>query len=100
MRFHGKRHPKEMGVEEIRAYLSHLATEGNVAAPAQNVTLLALLFLHYQVLKVNLPGIENVVVDSIKALEALYRWGNTPVRSVYIGGAKAWPEPESTASRR
>lgn len=75
-----------MGVEEIRAYLSHLATEGNVAAPAQNVTLLALLFLYYQVLKVNLPGIENVVVDSIKALEALYRWGHWPFCKVLVGG--------------
>jgi hypothetical protein len=27
IRFHGKRHPCEMGVEEIRVYLSHLATE-------------------------------------------------------------------------
>ena len=25
--FHNKRHPREMGVSEIRAYLSHLATE-------------------------------------------------------------------------
>jgi len=36
IRFHGKRHPKDMGVEEIRAYLSHLATEGNVVASTQN----------------------------------------------------------------
>ncbi|HEY9649127.1 MAG TPA: site-specific integrase [Coleofasciculaceae cyanobacterium] len=27
--FHNKRHPREMGVEEIRAYLSHLAIELN-----------------------------------------------------------------------
>lgn len=30
--FHGKRHPKDMGEEEIRQYLSHLATHRNVAA--------------------------------------------------------------------
>lgn len=60
IRFHGKRHPKEMGVEEIRAYLSHLATENNVAASTQNVALSALLFLYRQVLKVNLPDIENI----------------------------------------
>ncbi len=40
IRFHGKRHPNEMGVEEIRAYLSHLATKKNVA-------LSALLFLYH-----------------------------------------------------
>ncbi len=30
--FHQKRHPSEMGVNEIRAYLAHLATERQVAA--------------------------------------------------------------------
>lgn len=60
IRFHGKRHPRDMGVGEIRAYLSHLATEANVAASTQNVALSALLFLYRQVLKVNLPDIENV----------------------------------------
>ena len=30
--FHGKRHPENLGVPEIRAYLSHLATAQNVAA--------------------------------------------------------------------
>jgi hypothetical protein len=42
--YHRKRHPREMGVDEIRQYLSHLATDGNVAASTQNVALCALLF--------------------------------------------------------
>ncbi len=58
--YHGKRHPREMGVDEIRQYLSHLATEGNVAASTQNVALCALLFLYRQVLAIDLPLIENV----------------------------------------
>jgi hypothetical protein len=29
--FHGKRHPKELGVEEIRAFIAHLAAERKVA---------------------------------------------------------------------
>lgn len=56
--FHHKRHPKEMGIEEIRAYPSHLATESSVAASTQNVALSALLFR--QVLKANLPEIKNL----------------------------------------
>ena len=44
--FHHKRHPREMGVEEIRAYLSHLAVDKNVAASTQNVARNALLFLY------------------------------------------------------
>ncbi len=34
--FPGKRHPAEMGSEEIRQFLSHLATEGRVAASTQS----------------------------------------------------------------
>jgi hypothetical protein len=30
--FHGKRHPTDMGAEEIRAFLTHLAVHGKVAA--------------------------------------------------------------------
>ena len=30
--FHGKRHPQEMGVPEIEAFLTHLAVEQHVAA--------------------------------------------------------------------
>lgn len=60
IRFHGKHHPKDMGIEESRAYLSHLATEGNVVSSTQNVALSALLFLYRQVQKANLPGIENI----------------------------------------
>ena len=39
IRFHGKQHPRELGVGEIRAYLSHPATEKDVAAPTQHVVL-------------------------------------------------------------
>jgi integron integrase len=58
--YHKKRHPREMGVNEIRQYLSHLATDGNVAASTQNVALSALLFLYREVLLIELPLIEGV----------------------------------------
>lgn len=58
--FHHKRHPKEMGVDEIRQYLSHMATDGNVAASTQNVALAALLFLYREVLRIDLPLVEGV----------------------------------------
>jgi len=34
--YHNKRHPKELGVVEIEAFLSHLAIEENVAGSTQN----------------------------------------------------------------
>ena len=36
IRFHGVRHPQEMGAEEVKGFLSHLATGMNVAASTQN----------------------------------------------------------------
>jgi len=58
--FHNKRHPKDMGVDEIRAYLSHLAVERRVSASTQKVALSALLFLYRDVLKIQLPNIEGI----------------------------------------
>jgi integron integrase len=48
--FHGKRHPSELGGEAIRAFLTHVAVEGGVAASTQNQALAALLFLYREVL--------------------------------------------------
>jgi site-specific recombinase XerD len=58
--FHRKRHPGEMGSEEIREFLSHLAAEGHVSASTQNVALCALLFLYRDVLGVELPYVEGI----------------------------------------
>jgi site-specific recombinase XerD len=55
IRFHGIRHPQEMGAEEVKAFLSHLATQMNVAASTQNQAFSALLFLYQEVLKKRLP---------------------------------------------
>ena len=49
--FHKKRHPKEMGVDEIRSYITHLANERTVAASTQNQALSAIMFLYRYVLQ-------------------------------------------------
>jgi len=43
--FHNKRHPASMGAAEIRAFLSHLAVERQVAASTQRQALSAIVFL-------------------------------------------------------
>ncbi len=48
--FHGKRHPLEMGEQEISQYISYLAVRQNVAAGTQNQALCAIVFLYKQVL--------------------------------------------------
>lgn len=61
IRFHGKRHPRTLGAEQVEAFLSALAVDGQVSASTQNQALSALLFLYREVLAMDLPWMENVV---------------------------------------
>jgi integron integrase len=58
--FHGLRHPREMGAEEIHAFLSHLATDLGVSASTQNQALSALLFLYRHVLGADVGELTGV----------------------------------------
>jgi len=49
--FHNKRHPNEMGLDEIQAFISHLATERSLSASSQNQALSAVIFLYRYVLQ-------------------------------------------------
>ncbi len=57
--FHNVKHPAEMGKAEVEAFLSHLAVESNVSASTQNQALFALLFLYKEVLKTDLPWLDE-----------------------------------------
>jgi len=59
--FHGRRHPKDLGPEHVREFLSSLATEAGVAASTQNQALAAVLFLYDGALRQKLPRIEGIV---------------------------------------
>jgi integron integrase len=58
--FHDKRHPQDMGAQEIRAFLTHLAVHEQVAASTQNSALNALLFLYRHVLKQPFPELGTI----------------------------------------
>lgn len=60
LRFHGLRHPREMGSAEVEAFLSHLAVDLRVSASTQNQALAALLFLYRELLERDLE-LEGVV---------------------------------------
>ena len=45
IRWTGVRHPREMGADEVRAFLTHLAVERKVSVSTHRVALSALLFL-------------------------------------------------------
>jgi len=49
--FHNKRHPKEMGVEEVQAFIVYLANERSVSASTQNQALSSIVFLYKYVLQ-------------------------------------------------
>jgi site-specific recombinase XerD len=51
LRFHQLRHPREMGSDEVNAFLTHLAVEAQVSASTQNQALSALLFLYRELLE-------------------------------------------------
>ena len=56
--FHHKRHPRDMGVPEVEAFLSYLAGDERVAASPQNQALSALLFLYREALHQNLGPVD------------------------------------------
>ena len=60
LRFHGLRHPREMGSAEVNSFLTHLAVEGQVSASTQNQALSAVLFLYRELLERDLD-LEGVV---------------------------------------
>lgn len=49
--FNDKRHPREMGAEEVKSFLSWLSVTRHVAVNTQKVALNALVFLYQKVLK-------------------------------------------------
>jgi integron integrase len=60
IRWAGLRHPRDMGGEEVAAFLSMLANERRVSASTQRQALSALLFLYRQVLGVALPWMDEI----------------------------------------
>ena len=56
--FSGKRHPADLGAQEVTAFLNHLAQDRDVAAATQNQALSALLFLYREVLGAPLPWLD------------------------------------------
>ena len=52
IRFHNKKHPKDMGKAEVEAFLSNLAINRNVSTSTQNQAFNAIIFLYKKVLAI------------------------------------------------
>jgi integron integrase len=59
--FHGRRHPERLGAAEVQGFLTHLAVERTVSSSTQNQAKSALLFLYREVLRVDLPWLDDIV---------------------------------------
>lgn len=66
IRFHGLRHPKDMGSAEVETYLTALAKKG-VSASTQNQAFAALLFMYREVV-----GKEITNVQSLRAKKSIH----------------------------
>jgi integron integrase len=63
--FHGKRHPKDMGPNEVAKFLSDLAVTRHVSASTQNQAKAAILFVYRHVLGIELPWLDDVVIAKV-----------------------------------
>jgi integron integrase len=60
IRFHGLRHPREMGQPQVEAFLSMLANERRVSVSTHRQALSALLFLYKEVLDQDVPWLTEI----------------------------------------
>lgn len=96
IRFHGRRHPAEMGAAEVEAFLTFLAAERSVAASTHNQALSALLFLYGKVLQVRLPWLSTIgrptvqkrrVIDA-SVLQSAAPWLHVVDPAAHVGNRK------------
>jgi integron integrase len=60
VRWHGLKHPRDMGAAQVQAFLTMLATERHASSSTHNQALSALLFLYREVLAMDLPWMNEL----------------------------------------
>src|SRR3990170_1938020 len=58
--FNNKRHPKEMGAEEIKTFVNNLAINHHVSSSTQNQALQSILYLYKNILKKDVGWINEI----------------------------------------
>jgi len=66
--FHNKRHPREMGVDEIYQFITHLVVERKASASTQNQAISAILFLNRNVLVMELDEAAHTFIRPQKGM--------------------------------
>ncbi|MBC5786371.1 integron integrase [Ramlibacter sp. USB13] len=60
VRWHGMKHPRDMGASHVQAFLTMLATERGASSSTHSQALSALLFLYREVLGLDLPWLQDL----------------------------------------
>ena len=58
--FNNKMHPEQLGKDQIRKFLNHLAVERNVSASTQNQALQAILFLYKEIIHKDVGWVDDI----------------------------------------
>ncbi|MDC6171022.1 integron integrase [Paucibacter sp. XJ19-41] len=98
VRWHGLRHPAEMGGAEVEAFLSYLAADRGLAPSTHRQALSALLFLYGKVLGLSLPWMAEIgrpqtqrrlpVVLSVEEVQALFAQMAAAAAAAADGGSE------------
>lgn len=89
VKFHHMKHPEQMGADEVRAFLSDLAVNQDVAATTQNQALNALVFVYTHVLHKPLGQIDAVRAPRKERLPVVLTFEETKKILHAMSGAPA-----------
>ncbi|MEG8990433.1 integron integrase [Ignavibacteria bacterium 4148-Me] len=85
--FHNKRHPNEMGKDEIQKFINHLAVDQNVSASTQNQALQAILYLYKNVLDKEVGWLDDIKhATRIKHLPVVFSRNETAKIFEHLNG--------------
>jgi len=85
--FHNKRHPNEMGKDEIQKFINHLAVDQNVSSSTQNQALQAILYLYKNVLDKEVGWLDDIKhATRIKHLPVVFSRNETTKIFEYLDG--------------
>ena len=80
IRFHGLRHPRDMGACEVEAFLRHLVNRRQLSPSTHKQALCALLFLYREVLNVELPWMQELVRPKARVRVPVVLWREEAAR--------------------
>jgi hypothetical protein len=98
VRWHGKKHPAEMGAPEVEAFLTHFAVNLSLGAVSQNQALNALVFLYKEVLRKELGDITAKRARQSKSLPVVLTMDEVTGLLKGAAGDADWSANSSTAA--